>query len=252
MSLIKDTALSLLALLLAACAPGPAGAELAVAAASDLKPAMDRLGAAFRRDHPEIRLRVTFGSSGNFYAQLLQQAPFDVFLSADSFYPRKLAEKGLALPASEFTYAIGRLAVWLPAASPAAGLGALAQPGVRRIAIANPAHAPYGRAAEAALRHFGLYTAVQPRLVYGENVAQAMHFARSGSAQAAIVALSLTLGAGGETREIPQQAYPRLEQGGLILKWTRQPAAARAFRAFLLSQGGRAILAQSGFFLPEV
>ena len=240
-------------------APGQArSAELAVAAASDLKFAMDELVQGFEKRRPGAVVKVSYGASGNFFAQLQQQAPFDLFFSADFEYPRRLEADGYSLPGTTFLYAVGRLALWVPRASPAdidaAGLRALLAPEIRKIAIANPRHAPYGRAAEAALRHFGLYESLQPKLVLGENVAQAAQFAQSGAADAALIAHSLVLApamqAGGRFCEVPLAAYPRLEQGGAILKWAKDPALARAFRDYVQGQHGRAILKRWGFFLP--
>jgi molybdate transport system substrate-binding protein len=190
-----------------------------------------------------------------FYQQLTNHAPFDLFLSADVQYPRKLSEQGLILPGSEFTYADGRIVLWASTASRVdvgrLGMDALRQPAVRHIAIANPAHAPYGRAAEAALRSLGVYDAVKDKLVMGENISQTFQMAESGAAEVGIVALSLAMApaASGQGRywEVPRDAYPRIQQGGAILKWTRNPAAAQAFRAFLLAPEGRAILKRYGF-----
>jgi molybdate transport system substrate-binding protein len=250
-----------LALTLAACR-GPANTSethgpVRVAAAADLNVALGELIPRFRAMH-NIDVAVSFGSSGTFYAQLLNRAPFDMFFSADLEYPRQLAARGLTAPGSEFTYAIGRLVLWAPASSPLdvehAGLLALTRSPVRHLAIANPEHAPYGRAAVAALRAAGVYDAVRPTLVYGDNVAQALQFVQSGAADAGIVALSLAMAPGvkdkGRAFEIPVTMYPRMEQGGAILGWAADLDAARAFRAFVLGPDGRAILKEYGFFLP--
>ena len=247
------------ALALAACR-GPADrspGRVRVAAAADLNIALGELSARFRAAH-DIDVAVSFGSSGTFYAQLLNRAPFDMFFSADLEYPRQLAASGLTAPNGEFTYAIGRLVLWAPASSALdiehLGLQALARTPIRHLAIANPEHAPYGRAAIAALRAAGVYDAVRPALVYGENVAQALQFVQSGAADAGIVALSLALAPGvkdkGRAFEIPVTMYPRMEQGGTILSWAADLDAARAFRAFVLGSDGRAILKEHGFFLP--
>jgi molybdate transport system substrate-binding protein len=243
------------ALALGAGAPAPA---LRVAAASDLKFALDEMIPVFERAHPGRAVSVTYGSSGNFYAQLANRAPFDVFLSADEAYATRLVQQGLAAPDSRFLYAVGRLALWVPRQSAAdlerLGLAALRDPAVRRVAIANPRHAPYGRAAEAALRHYGLYEQVQPKLVLGENVAQAAQFAQSGGADAGLIALSLalapTLREQGRHWTVPEEAHPRVEQAGVILSWARDPAAARVFRAFLQTAEARAVLQRFGFALP--
>lgn len=245
--------------LLAACRTPPrAPRELRVAAASDLRLVLEAAAREFGAMHPGLVLEAAYGSSGNFHAQILNQAPFDVFLSADLAYAQDLARRGLALD-GWFFYASGRIVVWTPAGSTLdlerRGLEALTDPAVQRVAIAHPAHAPYGRATEAALHAHGIYDAVAPKLVRGENVAQALQFAESGGAQAGIVALSLALAPAarqsGRYWEIPPESYPPIEQGGVILKWARQPEAARAFREFLTGPAGRAILKANGFGVPK-
>jgi molybdate transport system substrate-binding protein len=250
------------ALVAAGCKPAtepPAHrGRVRVAAASDLNAALSDVIARFGGAH-DVDVSVSYGSSGVFYAQLLNQAPFDLFLSADVAYPNQLAARGLTLPQSEFTYAIGRLAVWAPASSPLDlehdGLQALTQESVAHVAIANPEHAPYGRAAVAAMQAAGVYDRVRPRLVIGENVAQTMQFVQSGAADVGIVALSLALAPSvkgkGRLFEIPVSTYPRLEQGGTILKGAVDVDAARALRGFLLSADGQAILKQYGFSTPD-
>jgi molybdate transport system substrate-binding protein len=243
--------------LLCATAAAPAG-EVAVAAAADLQYALDEVVQAFETVQPTTTVKVTYGSSGNFYAQLRNRAPFDLYLSADVMYPRRLAEAGLALDDDVFLYAIGRIVVWVPQSSPldveALGMQALLEPSVKRIALANPRHAPYGVAALAAMKSLGVYPQVERRLVYGENVAQTAQFVQSRAADVGIIALSLALApplrASGRYWEVPLEAYPAMEQGGLILDWARDPAAARAFRDFLLGPQGRAILERYGFELP--
>jgi molybdate transport system substrate-binding protein len=232
--------------------------EVAVAAAADLKFALDEVVAAFGREHPDITVRVTYGASGTFFAQLSNRAPFDVFFSADVEYPRKLAELGLADKDSEFTYAVGHLVVWVPRDSPLdvekLGAQALLDPSVRKVAIANPKHAPYGRAAESALKSLGVYDQVKDRLVLGENVAQAAQFAETGSADAGVFALSLALAPAmqdkGRYWQVPLDAYPRLEQGGIILSWAQDRQAAASLCAYVGGTEGRAILRRYGFLLP--
>ena len=233
------------------------GRRVQVAAASDLKFALDEVVAAFAKVHPEVAVTVSYGSSGNFFGQIANGAPFDMFFSADIDYPRRLAEAGQARTADVFPYGVGRIVLWVPAASPIPverGLQALTSPKVRKIAIANPRHAPYGRAAEAALRSQGLHDAVKDKLVFGENVAQTAQFVQSGAADAGIIALALALAPAlvheGRYVEIPLETYPRLEQGGVVLGRAAAPEAARALRGFVLGQEGRAILKRYGFFLP--
>jgi molybdate transport system substrate-binding protein len=228
-----------------------------VAAAADLNVALGELIARYTATH-RLDVTVSYGSSGTLFSQLLNGAPFDLFLSADVDYPRRLAARGLVADGTEFTYAVGRLVLWTRTASPldlrSEGVRALADPKVGRIAIANPEHAPYGRAAVAALRSAAVYDVVKPKLIYGENVAQALQFVQSGSADVGIVALSLALspnmrGAGTWT-EVPTGDYPRLEQGGVILRSATDPEAALAFRAYLVGEG-RELLQQFGFAMPE-
>jgi len=239
-------------LLSAACARRAAPHKVAIAAAADLNFALEEVSREFRSAHPDVDLETAYGSSGNFYAQIRNQAPFDVFLSADVEYPRKLVEDGIGARDSLFVYAVGRIVVWVPAASPLDPSTALRATSVRHVAIANPGHAPYGRAAEAALRSLGLYDSVAGKLVLGENVAQALQFVQSGAAEVGIVALSLALAppvrGQGRYWEVPGAAYPKIEQGGVILKDSK---AARELRAFLLGAGARRILKEYGFSLPE-
>jgi len=234
-------------------------AQVTVAAAADLKFALDELTAEFHTNQPDISVKITYGSSGSFYTQLQNQAPFDIFFSADVAYPRKLAAAGLALDTNVFLYAVGRIVVWVPKASPVdiekLGIQSLFAPSVQKIAIANPKHAPYGVAAMAAMKSLGVYDQAEPKLVFGENVAQTVQFVESGAADIGVIALSLAVApqmrAAGRYWEIPLAAYPKMEQGGIILNWTKEAEAARAFRDFVLGQHGRAVLKRNGFFLPE-
>jgi molybdate transport system substrate-binding protein len=241
-----------LCLLPAGCARRAESRKLTIAAAADLHFALDEISLKFRPIDPAVDLQIAYGSSGNFYAQIRNGAPFDVFLSADVEYPRKLAEQGIGARDSLFVYAMGRIVVWVPASSPLDPATALRAASVRNVAIANPQHAPYGRAAEAALRSLGLYNSVAGKLVLGENVAQTLEFVQSGAADVGIVALSLALAppvrGQGRYWEVPAEAYPKIEQGGVILKDSN---AAREFRAFLLAAAGRRILKEYGFSLPE-
>ena len=228
-----------------------------VAAASDLQFALAEIVSAFTVADPGIDVDVAYGSSGTYHAQILQRAPFDLFLSADMDYPRDLIAKGRAAQENAFVYAIGRIVLWAPRRSPIdvehLGIQALKDSRIRHVAIANPLHAPYGRAAEAALRHFGLEAVVKPMLVFGENVAQAAQFVESGAAEAGIIARSLALAppmrGKGKYWEIPADAHPPMEQGGLVLNAARDPDAAKRFREFLLSPSGTATLARYGFVL---
>jgi molybdate transport system substrate-binding protein len=253
--------LAALVWLAVAARPRPANTdtkEVRVAAAADLKFALDDVVRAFGEKHPDVAVKVTYGASGNFYAQLSNRAPFDLFLSADVEYPRKLIAANLADSDSEFLYAVGHLVVWVPQSSSLdvekLGINTLLEPSVKKIAIANPRHAPYGRAAEKALQSLGVYDQVKDKLVLGENIAQTAQFAQSGTVDVGIIARSLALSQAlrdqGRYWEVPPDAHPRLEQGGVILSWAQHRQAAEALRAFLLSGEGRAVLKRYGFVLP--
>jgi molybdate transport system substrate-binding protein len=258
---LKKICVALPALAALACADFPQPARTAeqgtvrVAAASDLRFTMDEIVEALRRERPAVDVLVTYGSSGNFYAQLSNRAPFDIFFSADVDYPRRLIRQGLALAPSEFLYGVGRLVVWVPRNSPIEveklGMQALLSRSVRRIAIANPRHAPYGRAAEAAMKSLGVFDQVKDRLVLGDSVMQTAQFVDSGGAEVGIISHSLALAPAlrdkGRFWEAPIDAYPRQEQGGVILSWAKDRPAAEALRDFVLSEGGRAILRRHGF-----
>ena len=236
-------------------APG-AAASVRVAAAADLKFALDDVAARLASRRPAIRVEAIYGSSGSMHAQLRQRAPYDVYLSADVAYPRDLVSRGIGDERDLFTYAVGRLVVWVPTRSvlPVERDGLVALRGARRIAIANPRHAPYGQAADAALRGAALRDSLGPKLVLGENVAQAAQFVQSGAADAGIIARSLALApamrATGRFWDVPEDLYPPLTQGGLILPWARSRAGAETLRDHLLSDEGRQLLASYGFGLP--
>ncbi|SRR5579885_1357954 len=236
---------------LGACSARPAPRTLSIAAAADLQFALEDLARPFRSAHPAIDLRIAYGSSGNFLAQIRNQAPFDIFLSADRAYPRQLLQQHIGAPDSLFVYAFGRLAIWVPAASPLDPATALRGAAVHHLAIANPQHAPYGRAAEAALHSLGVYDPLKDKLVLGENIAQTLAFVQSGAADAGIVALSLALAPPvrhqGRYWELPRDTYPPIEQAGVIVK---DSPAARDFRAWLLSPAAARVLEAYGFSLP--
>jgi molybdate transport system substrate-binding protein len=238
--------------------PQPKG-EVLVAAASDLRFALDDLIIQFTNRYPECQPKPIYGSSGNFHAQIVNNAPFDLYLSADAAYPRAIISAGKASEKDFFLYAIGRLVVWAPKNSkidvPALGIKSLLDPAVKKIAIANPEHAPYGRAAIAALKHFKIYDQVSKSLVLGENIAQAAQFIESANVDIGIIALSLAISPkmkpNGQFWEIPLEAFPRLEQGGLVLPSARNAAAARVLRDFMLDPHGRELLQKYGFLLPH-
>ena len=228
-----------------------------IAAASDLQAALEDIADEFKKQEHDFNLSTTYGSSGTFYTQLSNGAPFDLYLSADLTYADQLVEAGKADEADVFRYAVGRLVLWAAKDSPIdveQGLAGLDTSDLVRLSIANPEHAPYGVAAVAAMKEAGVYDAVVDKLVLGENVAQAAEFASSGNAQAGIIALSLALTPElqerGSYTEIPLDSYPTIDQGGVVMSDARDPDAARAFRDFLTSDEGEAILKRYGFYLP--
>lgn len=240
-------------------ASGSPKRTLAVAAASDLRFALDSIVGAFTQTTPDFAVNVTYGSSGSFFAQISNGAPFDLFLSADMDYPRQLITAGLARADSTFYYGIGYLVVWVPKDSPLdvekRGIEVLLDPSVTTIAISNPQFAPYGRAAKAALESLGLYDKVKDRLVLGDNVAQTAQFVESGAAEVGIVALSLAMAPAlankGRYWRVPDNSFPRLEQGGVVLAAAKDAEAAMALRQFIIGDQGRAILKRFGFQPPD-
>lgn len=231
--------------------------EFAVAAASDLNFAIKELIVLYERETGH-HVKLSLGSSGNFYAQLQQGAPFDLYFSADIGYPRKLEEAGLTVPGTLYRYAVGRVVLWAPKTSPldvSKGLTILREPTVKKIAIANPKHAPYGRAAVAAMEHMQVYADVKDRLVLGENISQAAQFIESGACDVGIIALSLALAPAMKERgtfwEIPADAHPPLEQGAIILKQSKHQDAARQFLNFMKSPQGQEVMTRYGFTLPN-
>ena len=232
--------------------------EVSIAAASDLNFAFKEIVAEFEKKTGNT-VKLSLGSSGNFYAQLSNGAPFDVFFSADIGYPKKLEEAGLAEPGTLYLYAIGRIVVWVPKGSPidvaSLGIKSLQHQSVQKVAIANPKHAPYGRAAVAAMEHFKVYDAVKDKLVLGENISQTAQFIQTGGADIGIIALSLAVAPAmkdtGRYWEVPLEAYPRLEQGAVILKAAKDMKTARAFMDYIKSPEGATVFKRYGFFLPE-
>jgi molybdate transport system substrate-binding protein len=226
---------------------------LTIAAASDLQTVFPELASRFERD-TGIRITVAFGSSGSFFAQVQNGAPFDVFFSADIDYPRRLGASGHADAATLFEYATGRIVLWTRKDSGidvTRGLSVLQDTRVRRIAIANPNVAPYGRAAVAALRNAKTYDAVQGKIVLGENIAQTAQLADSGNADVAILAHSLALGralsASGVSFDIPSSAHPPIEQAAIVVAASTHKEAARRFLTYLRGPDAQAILRRFGF-----
>ena len=243
-------------LLLGSGVARPQGQEIRVAAAADLQFAMKEIAAQFEKQSG-AKVIVTYGSSGNFFAQLQNGAPFDLFFSADIDYPRKLEAAGLAEPGTLYEYAVGRIVIWAPGDAKLdvhkLGWKTLLEPIVQKISIANPEHAPYGRAAVAALLKAGIYEQVKAKLVYGENISQAAQFVQSGNAQAGIVALSLAVSPGmkdGKRWEIPAAMHAPIEQAAIVMKSAGNKQTPRAFLEFVKSDAGCATLAKYGFTFP--
>ena len=226
--------------------------EITVAAAADLTPAFEEIGRAFQSTH-KTKVVYVFGSTGMLTRQLENGAPVDLFAAASMSYIRELDQKGLIIPDSKAVYAIGRIGLWTPADSTLRleGIKDLARPEVMRIAIANPDHAPYGLAARQALESAGIWEAVKPKLVYGDNIRQTLQYAQTGNVDVAIVALSLSKEGHGRWSLIPEELHQPLEQGLAIMKSTKKEQAARAFVEFLTGPEGRAILGKYGFTFPK-
>ena len=231
--------------------------EIAIAAASDLNFAIKEVIAEYEKATGN-HVKLSLGSSGNFYAQIQNGAPFDLYFSADIGYPKKLEEGGLIVPGSLYRYAVGRIVLWTNHTSHrdvSKGLEVLRDPAIRKIAIANPKHAPYGRAAVAAMQHFKVYDDAKDRLVFGENISQAAQFIESGACDVGIIALSLalapTMKAAGTYWDIPSEAHPPLEQGAAILKSSKQQKTAQQFIEFMQGTRGQEIMRRYGFTLPK-
>jgi len=230
--------------------------EITVAAAADMSAALPQLVDAYTKKTGRT-VKLSLGASGNLTNQIRNGAPFDIFFSADEEYPKQLIAEGLASKDTLYRYAVGRLVLWVPAESPldvpTLGIKALLDPSVKKISIANPATAPYGRAAEATLRHFGLYDQVSSRLVVGENVSQAAQFVESGNAQAGLIALSHALAPAmkdkGRYWIVPLDAYPTLNQAAVVLARSKQRDAARKFLDFLRTPEATSLLTSYGFSL---
>ena len=255
MPLVRILRFSLGVSLAAAFAQAPV--PLSIAAASDLQSVLPALADRFERETGR-RTTLTFGSSGNFFSQIQNGAPFDVFFSADIDYPRRLEAAGLAEPGSVSPYAIGTIVLWTRNDSGLdlrRGLQVLTDARVRRIAIANPEHAPYGRAAVAALQHERLYDRVRDKLVLGENISQAAQFVQSGNAEAGLIARSLArapaLRDSGTYVDVPAAFYPPIEQAAVVLRASRHKDAARQFLMFLMRPEIVRAMEDAGFAAPR-
>ena len=227
--------------------------NLTIAAAADLKFAMDAIVEAFRNAHPEDKIDVIYGSSGKFHTQIQQGAPFDLYFSADIAFPRGLDEKGLSAGPTR-SYAIGRIVLWSNVRDATQmSLQDLNDPTIRNIAIANPRHAPYGMRAEEALRSVGLWDRLQGKIVLGENIAQTAQFVQTGNAEVGIIALSLalnpTLAETGGYHLIDDSLHEPLEQGFIITQRAANNPLAATFADFMGRSEARAIMIHYGFVL---
>ena len=230
--------------------------EITIAAASDLNFAFREIATEYEKSSGN-HVRLSLGSSGNFYAQIQNGAPFDLYFSADIAYPRKLEEAGLTVPGSLYQYAVGRIVLWTGHESRidvTKGFEVLREPTVKKVAIANPKHAPYGRAAVAAMEYFKVYDQVKDRLILGENISQAAQFIESGACDIGIIALSLAIAPAMKSKgtywEVPAEAHPPLDQGAVILKQSKNQEAARQFLEFIKGPQGQEIMKRYGFTLP--
>jgi molybdate transport system substrate-binding protein len=229
-----------------------------VAAAADLSAALEEVSANYKK-HSGVEVKLSFGASGALTQQIQNGAPFDIFFSADTDYPRQLIAGGQADGATLYRYAVGELVLWVPKDSPLdlehKGMDALLDPSVTKIAIANPRHAPYGRAAVAALQHYGLYEKVKDRLVLGENVSQAAQFAESGNAQVGFVALAHAIAPAmqgkGKYWVVPAEAYPALDQSVVAISHSAHQQDAAAFLEYVKTAEALAVLRRYGFSMPE-
>jgi len=249
------TALLFLALLSVSCNHNQTSTstpEITVAAASDLTNAFEEIGRAFEATH-KIKVVFSFGSTGMLTRQIENGSPMDVFAAANVDYINQLEAKNLIVPGTKSIYARGRITLWSNKDSKlkVEKLADLTKDDVKRIAIANPEHAPYGMAAREALISEKIWDKVQPKLVYGDNIRQTMQFAETGNVEVAIVALSLSQQSDGHWTLIPEELHKPLNQALAVIKGSKNEAAAREFGAFVIGQTGREILKKYGFEFPQ-
>jgi molybdate transport system substrate-binding protein len=224
---------------------------LTVSAASDLTPAFQEIGKEFERQEG-TKVTFNFGSTGQLTQQIEQGAPVDLFAAANVSFVEGLERKGLIIPDTKALYAQGRITLWTrdDSALKLERIEDLARPEFRKVAIANPEHAPYGLAAREALQAAGVWEAVAPKLVYGENISQTLQYAESGNVDAAVVALSLSTQSKGRWVLIPAELHGPLNQALAVIKATKHEQEARRFAAFVNSGRGRGVMRRYGFVLP--
>ncbi len=258
--LISVSFIALLALVCEVSIPRAESAdrEINVAAAADLSAALQEVATNYEK-RTGVAVKLSFGASGALTQQIQNGAPFDIFFSADMDYPRQLIAGGQADGATLYRYAVGQLVLWVPKDSPLdvehKGMDVLLDPSVKKISIANPQHAPYGRAAAAALKHYGLDEKVADRLVLGENVSQAAQFVESGNAQAGLVALAHAMAPAmqgkGRYWIVPADAYPPLDQGVVLISHSPHRDDAVAFLGFIKTEEVAGLLRRYGFSSPD-
>jgi molybdate transport system substrate-binding protein len=229
--------------------------KINIAAAADLKFAMDEIVAKFREANAKDDVDVIYGSSGKFYTQIQQGAPYDLYFSADIAFPRELARSGFSF-SEVIPYAFGRIVLWSATMEAnKMSLDSLTSSKISHIAIANPKHAPYGKRAEEALRASRLWEKVEPKLVYGENIAHTAQFVQTGNAQVGIIALSLALNPAlankGGYWLIPDTLHAPLEQAFIITKRAQGNDLAKKFADYMRSSATRTIMTKYGFVLPN-
>ncbi len=225
-----------------------------VAAAADLRYAMDEVVKAYKKNSSGANIEVIYGSSGNAFTQIVNGAPFDLYFSADIVYPQKLKATGLTLSDPKL-YAIGRIVLWSASLDVSKGLSVLADKPTIKIATANPEHAPYGQRSVEALKFYRLYEKVEKQLIYGENISQATQFCLTGNTDAGLIALSLVLSPAmnnqGKYFLIDEKSHLPLEQAYVILNNAKENKLAFAFAEFISSSAARSIFAKYGFTLPK-
>jgi molybdate transport system substrate-binding protein len=234
-----------------------ASRSVAVAAAANIGPALAVVVSDFQKEHPDIRVDVTYGSSGHLFEELEKRA-FDIYMSSDEEYPQQLVEGGLARSGSDFQYARGTLAIWAPRTLSLdlqkLGAQSLLNMAIRKIAISDPEHTPYGRATFAALKKLGIYEQVQSKLLPCEDAAQAARLVDGGSAEVALIATPLAVALSsknGHYWQLPLDSYPPISEEGVILEWARDAEGARALRDYIVGPAGRATFQRLGFLVPS-
>jgi molybdate transport system substrate-binding protein len=233
------------------------GQEITVAAAADLQFAMQDVAARFQKETGKT-VKAIYGSSGNFFQQIQNGAPFDMFFSANLDFPKKLGAAGLIEPGSYYQYARGKIVIWVPKESKVdvtSGMKALLDPSIKKIAVANPQHAPYGQAAVAAMQKGGIYEKVKDKFVLGENISQTASFVVSGAADVGIIALSLALAPNmkdkGRSADVPPEDYPPIEQACVILASSKNKDMARQFLSFIKTAAIGDVFRSYGFEVPS-